>query len=114
VSVRSFLSLFAVLVVTTAFAQADTPKGNAAIGKQLFADKGCYSCHGFVGQGSREGPRLTPPTAYAAFVAQLRSPRLIMPPYVEAVVSERQAADIYAYLASQPRPPDPKTLDLLK
>jgi mono/diheme cytochrome c family protein len=113
--VRSFLSLFAVvLAATTAFAQADAPKGNAATGKQLFADKGCYSCHGFVGQGSREGPRLTPPTAYAAFVAQLRSPRLIMPPYVEAVVSERQAADIYAYLASQPRPPDPKTLDLLK
>jgi mono/diheme cytochrome c family protein len=113
--VRSFLSLFAVVLgATTAFAQADAPKGNAATGKQLFADKGCYSCHGFVGQGSREGPRLTPPTAYAAFVAQLRSPRLIMPPYVEAVVSERQAADIYAYLASQPRPPDPKTLDLLK
>ena len=49
---RSFLSpLAVVLTATTAFAQADAPKGNAATGKQLFADKGCYSCHGFVGQG---------------------------------------------------------------
>jgi mono/diheme cytochrome c family protein len=113
--VRSFLSTLAVvLTATTAFAQADAAKGNAAAGKQWFADKGCYSCHGFVGQGSREGPRLTPPTAYGAFLAQLRTPRLIMPPYVESVVSDQQAADIYAYLASQPRPPDPKTIELLR
>ena len=95
------------------FAQ-EAPRGDAAAGKQLFAEKGCYSCHGFVGQGSREGPRLTPPLAYPAFVAQLRTPRLIMPPYVESVVSDKQAADLHAYLASQPKPPDPKTLDLLK
>jgi len=102
------------LVATSAFAQSDAPRGDAGSGKQLFATKGCYSCHGFVGQGSREGPRLTPPMAYAAFVAQLRTPRLIMPPYVEAVVSDSQAADIYTYLANVPKPPDPKTIDLLK
>jgi len=97
-----------------AFAQTDAPKGDAAAGKQLFAEKGCYSCHGFVGQGSSVGPRLTPPAAYPAFVAQLRTPRLIMPPYVESLVSDQQTADIYAYLASQPKPADPKTVDLLK
>ena len=102
------------LFTTAAFAQADAPHGDAASGKQLFAQKGCYSCHGFVGQGSREGPRLQPPIAFPAFVAQLRTPRQIMPPYEEALVSDQQVADIYAYLANQPKPPDPKSTDLLK
>jgi ubiquinol-cytochrome c reductase cytochrome c subunit len=92
----------------------DTPKGDATSGKGLFEAKGCYSCHGYVGQGSREGPRLTPPIAYAAFVLQLREPRAIMPPYKEALVSDREAADIYAYLAAVPKPPDPKTVPLLR
>ena len=103
------LGAIATLIASAAGAQ-DAPRGDASAGKQLFADKACYSCHGFVGQGSREGPRLTPPTPYEAFVLQLRMPRAIMPPYEPAVVSDRQAADIYAYLMSQPKPPDPKTL----
>jgi ubiquinol-cytochrome c reductase cytochrome c subunit len=102
------------LTSAMALAQSDSPRGDASAGKQLFESKGCYSCHGFVGQGSREGPRLTPPTAYGAFVAQLRTPRLIMPPYVESVVSDQQAADMYVYLAGLPKPPDPKTIDLLR
>src|SRR5678816_4135542 len=85
-----------------AFAQ-DEPKGNAQTGKQLFEAKGCYSCHGFVGQGSREGPRLTPALPYAAFVAQLRTPRAIMPPYTAALVTDQQAADMHAYLAGLPK-----------
>lgn len=112
---RILLGTIAVLLCATgALAQGDAPRGDAASGRQLFDAKGCYSCHGFVGQGSREGPRLTPPTAYAAFVAQLRTPRLIMPPYVESVVSDQQAADMYAYLSNLPKPPDPKTIQLLQ
>jgi ubiquinol-cytochrome c reductase cytochrome c subunit len=88
--------------------------GNAQSGRQLFEAKGCYSCHGFVGQGSREGPRLTPPLAFPAFIAQLRTPRAIMPPYEPALVTDSQAADIHAYLAGLPKPPDPKTLKLLQ
>ena len=111
--IRLRIIVAAVLCATAALAQ-DTPKGNAASGKELFESKGCYSCHGYVGQGSREGPRLTPPTAYAAFVLQLREPRAIMPPYKEALVSDREVADIYAYLAALPKPPDPKTVPLLR
>jgi ubiquinol-cytochrome c reductase cytochrome c subunit len=107
------VAVVALLSVGTAFAQ-DEPKGNAQTGKALFTAKGCYSCHGFVGQGSREGPRLTPALPYAAFVAQLRTPRAIMPPYTIALVTDQQAADIQAYLASQPKPPDPKTVKLLQ
>src|SRR2546423_2166886 len=95
-------------------AAAQEPRGNPQTGKQLFESKGCYSCHGFVGQGSREGPRLVPPLAFAAFVLQLRTPRAIMPPYKEALVSDQQAADMLAYLASLPKPPDPKSVKLLQ
>src|SRR6185436_2655965 len=102
-----FGAVAGLLAATGAFAQGELPRGDGAAGKQLFESKGCYSCHGFVGQGSREGPRLTPPTAYAAFVQQLRTPRLIMPPYVESLVSNQQAADMYVYLATLPKPPDP-------
>jgi ubiquinol-cytochrome c reductase cytochrome c subunit len=88
--------------------------GDVQKGRQLFEAKGCYSCHGFVGQGSREGPRLTPPMALPAFVQQLRTPRAIMPPYTAALVTDSQAADIHAYLAGLPKPPDPKTVKLLQ
>ena len=106
--------ILALLMCATAASAQDAPRGNAQTGKQLFESKGCYSCHGYVGQGSREGPRLVPTTAFAAFVAQLREPRTIMPPYKEALVSDQQVADIFAYLASLPKPPDPKSVKLLQ
>ena len=107
------LLLVLALVALPAAAQ-DAPRGNPTTGKQLFDSKACYSCHGYVGQGSREGPRLAPPMPFPAFVAQLREPRGIMPPYKEAILSDQQAADIVAYLASLPRAPDPKSIPLLQ
>ncbi len=112
-AIGTLMVLAASLAAAPAVAQG-IPEGDAQIGKQLFTDKGCYSCHGFVGQGSREGPRLQPPIPFTAFVAQLRTPRLIMPPYTAALVSDRDAADLYAYLASQPKPKDPKSIGLLR
>jgi ubiquinol-cytochrome c reductase cytochrome c subunit len=97
-----------------ALAQDGAPRGNAENGKRLFDTKTCYACHGYVGQGSREGPRIAPPMPFAAFVAQLREPRGIMPPYKEALLSEQEAADIVAYLASLPRAPDYKSIPLLR
>jgi ubiquinol-cytochrome c reductase cytochrome c subunit len=112
---RFFCSaLVSVLAIAPAIAQTNAPAGDAQTGRQLFQSKGCYSCHGFVGQGSREGPRLTPVIALPAFVAQLRTPRAIMPPYEEALVSDKQAADIHAYLQNVPKPPDPKSVRLLQ
>ena len=104
-----------VLGIAAAFAfPAVAAEGNAQAGKQLYEVKGCYSCHGYVGQGGREGPRLTPVLPVEAFVAQLRSPRTIMPPYMESMVSDGEAADMVAFLASLPKPPDHKTIELLK
>ena len=109
-----FLLALALMTLPVAAAAQDAPKGDPVAGKQLFETKTCYACHGFVGQGSREGPRLAPPMAFPAFLAQLREPRAIMPPYKEAILSDQQAADIVAYLASLPRPPDPKSVPLLQ
>jgi hypothetical protein len=36
-----------------------------------------------------------------------------MPPYVEAALPEKDAADIYAFIASLPKPPDVKSVPIL-
>ena len=68
---------------------------------------GCYQCHGREGQGSTcTGPRLNQnPITYTRFVSYIRKPTGEMPPYTAKVVSEQQAADIFAFLQSLPKPP---------
>ena len=100
-------------VSSAALAQS-APGGDAERGKALFESTGCYECHGYVGQGGAAGPTIAPPMAFEPFVFQLRQPRLVMIPYSEAVLSDAQAADIYAYLASLPPPADPSTIPLLQ
>jgi mono/diheme cytochrome c family protein len=92
-----------------------TPKGSAENGKTLFMKFGCYECHGREGQGAVTGPRLNQnPITYARFTAYIRKPSGEMPPYTVKVVSEQQAADIYAYLQSLPKPPAVEGIPLLK
>jgi mono/diheme cytochrome c family protein len=86
--------------------------GNAENGKRLFLRNGCYECHGTIGQGGT-GPRLAPrPLAAAAFAAYIRKPGPGMPPYSEKVMTDSEAADVRAYLASMAEPP--KDIPLLK
>ncbi len=77
---------------------------------------GCWQCHGTVGQGGDHRPaRLAPdPMPLEAFAAFVRTTNRAMPPYREAVLSNEDLADIYAYLQSIPKPPDYKTIPLLK
>jgi mono/diheme cytochrome c family protein len=101
------------LAASTAFAQTAS-SGNADHGKQLFTKDGCYQCHGYVGQGGNAGPRLAPsPIAFEAFSKQLREPVHDMPPYGEKILSDKDAADIYAYLGTIPKPPAVKDIPLL-
>jgi mono/diheme cytochrome c family protein len=94
--------------------QPTAPAGNADNGKKLFLADGCWQCHGYAGQGSSfSGPRVAPPVPFQAFLTQLRRPSSEMPPYEVPVLSDQQAADIYSYLQSLPKPPDPKTIPLL-
>lgn len=97
----------------SAWAQSATA-GNATHGKQLFVSDGCYQCHGYAGQGGNAGPRLgPPPVAYEAFTAQLRHPRAEMPPYEAQILPDKDAADIYAYLQTLPKPKPVKDIPLL-
>ena len=102
----------AVLVHSPAFA-ADVKKG-----KDAFMKFGCWQCHGTQGQGSSvtsAGKVLAPdPMPYEAFAAFVRTTNRAMPPYSEAVLSNEDLADIYAYLQSIPKPADYKTIPLLK
>jgi mono/diheme cytochrome c family protein len=105
----------AALCTGVALAQDTAPKGNAQNGKQLFVKDGCYECHGYGAQGaSSSGPRLGPDALpYDAFIRQLRTPAKEMPPYEAALVSDSQANDIYAFISTVPKSPDPKSIQLL-
>jgi ubiquinol-cytochrome c reductase cytochrome c subunit len=99
-----------------AASQAAAPAGNAANGRKLFVSFGCYQCHGYEAQGSSAtGPRLAPrPIAYAAFLKYVRHPTNQMPPFTAKVVTDAELTDVYAFLRSQPQPPDAATIPLLK
>ena len=114
-SLRLFVITATVLAATGAWAQNAAPAGNVDNGKHLFVADGCYQCHGYVGQGGGvAGPRLAPaPIAFDAFEKQLREPRQEMPPYSDKILSEKDAADIYAYLQTIPKPTAAKDIVLL-
>jgi mono/diheme cytochrome c family protein len=109
------MSLYMLLLALLAAQQAPAA-GSAENGKTLFAKFGCYQCHGREGQGATAtGPRLNQnPITYARFVSYIRKPSGEMPPYTAKVVSEQQAADIYAFLRSLPKPPAVESIPLLK
>jgi mono/diheme cytochrome c family protein len=96
--------------------QAGAPFGNIEHGKALYQETGCYQCHGMAGQGApMTGPRVSRTEfPFDGFVNQLRHPANQMPPYEAAVISDQDAADIYAYLRQMPAPPDPNSIPLLK
>ena len=90
-----------------------TPNGNAQNGKKIFSSYGCYQCHGYEAQGG-PGPRLAPrPMAFAALSKYVRHPTGEMPPYTTKVVSDKELADIYAFLLSVPPPPSVQSIPLL-
>ena len=111
--------LFLATVVPALNAQAPpsgagtAPAGNAQNGKKIFSSYGCYQCHGFEAQGGA-GARLAPrPIAFAAFSKYVRQPTGEMPPYTSKVVSDKELADIYAFLQSIPQPPPVNSIPLL-
>lgn len=106
-------AMIAVSFGVPAFAQG-TPSGNAANGKKLFETIGCFECHGWAGQGGAAGPKLIEPPAFPAFILQLRTPRQVMPPYTEKVLTDQQVADIFAHVMSFPKPPDPASIPVLR
>jgi mono/diheme cytochrome c family protein len=102
--------------VTAALAQ-DAPQGDAANGKRIFLADGCFTCHGRAGQGGAyNGP--APILAHTAlpfdgFMGQVRNPINDMPAYSDAVLSDKDIADIYAFVQSLSSSRSPKDIAIL-
>jgi ubiquinol-cytochrome c reductase cytochrome c subunit len=95
--------------------ESKAPAGDVENGKKLYRATGCYECHGTVAQGSpRTGPMLLTARPFDGFLRQLRRPSAEMPPYVAKVLSDQQAADIYAFIQTLPKPVDYKTIKILQ
>jgi len=95
----------------------DPPNGDAANGQRVFLADGCYQCHGTVGQGGRYNgpvPRINrTELPFDGFIGLLRAPPNDMPPYTAAVLTDKEAADVYAYLHSLPEPKAAKDIPIL-
>ncbi|MBI2818055.1 MAG: cytochrome c [Acidobacteria bacterium] len=110
------LLLLSSVAIAQAPAQKATPAGNVKNGKKIYTTYGCYQCHGRVAHGGGPaGPRIGPSILnYQAFAAYVRHPKAQMPPYTVKSLSDQEMADIYAYVQTFPKAPDPKTIPLLQ
>jgi mono/diheme cytochrome c family protein len=80
----------------------DAPRGDVANGQRVYLADGCFTCHGRSGQGGNYYGT-TPTLAktelpFEGFKQQLRDPVRVMPAYTAAVLSDKEVADIYAFL----------------
>jgi cytochrome c550 len=67
-------------------------------GRELFLNNGCTACHGEQAQGQL-GPRLAGTRLdFDQVLGQLREPTGGMPAFDEALISDEEAFDVYAYL----------------
>ena len=108
------LALFALVALPVL---AQSPAGDAARGKAAYMKNLCYTCHGTAGQGGDRGsgPRIAYDVwPYEAFAQQVRRPREAMPRYPAEFLSDRELADIHAYIAGQKRGPKASEIPLLK
>jgi mono/diheme cytochrome c family protein len=113
-SISAIAACSAVFAFLIGVANAQTgTAGDAQQGKELYLSYSCYACHGYDGHGGA-GARLVPlPLTLTRFTAFVRSPRR-MPPYTEKVLTDAQAANLFAYIKSLPASPSADQIPLLK
>ena len=95
----------------------NTGLGDPVNGKRVYLADGCFLCHGRAGQG---GAMNYPAPAIAqlempvdSFIAFLREAPNDMPAYAASVLSDKEAADILAFLRSLPGRKSAKDIPLL-
>jgi mono/diheme cytochrome c family protein len=103
--------------ITAARADDDAPTGDAVNGKRIYLADGCFECHGRAGQGGNFNyptPALAqielPEESFIAFIRQAPND---MPSFSTDVLSDKDAADIYAFLRSLPGPKSGKDIPAL-
>jgi mono/diheme cytochrome c family protein len=109
------LALITVLLMgVVALAQSPPSTGNADNGKRLFTRDGCWECHGYAGQGGRDGARLADTALTTAQLTRyVRRPTGAMPAYIDRVITDQELSDIWAYLKSMPTPKLAKDIPML-
>jgi mono/diheme cytochrome c family protein len=115
---RTILFSFVVIAVALSLPGVALPQtapaGSADNGKRLFNRNNCYYCHGTVGQGGRDGARIGATVLSSdAFMRYVRRPAGAMPAYTDKILSDKDLADILAYLKSIPAAKAPKDIPLL-
>jgi mono/diheme cytochrome c family protein len=117
---KSRIAAIRVIIGPAAFAaalmlgQAGAVAASAEKGKAGFVQHGCWQCHGYQAQGGVTGLKLAPdPIPFETLSNFVRTTNRAMPPYREEILSNEDLADIYAYLQSIPKDPDPKSIPLL-
>ena len=104
-----YLLFAALLIPASAWAQ------DAKNGERLFLRDGCYECHGYAGQGGRDGARIASTILSAqGLIKYVRKPAGAMPAYTDKVVTDQELTDIHAYLKTLPAPKPVKDIPLLK
>jgi mono/diheme cytochrome c family protein len=104
----------AALTAGLLLAQGSAVAASAANGERVFMHAGCWQCHGTMGQGGVAGPKIAPdPLPFEALSSFVRTSNREMPAYRQAILSDADLADLYAYLQSIPKSPDPKSIPLL-
>ena len=116
-TVAAVALLTAVLNIASVRADDDGPTGDPVNGKRLYMADGCFECHGRAGQGGRFNYP-TPALAQIAlpvesFISFLREAPNDMPSFSTDVLSDKDAADIHAFLRSLPGPTPSKDIPLL-
>jgi mono/diheme cytochrome c family protein len=103
----------AALAAGLVLGQASALAASAEKGKSEFLQHGCWQCHGYQGQGG-VGPKLAPnPIPFDTLSNYVRTTSRQMPPFSKQILSDEDLADIYAYLQSVPKGPDPASISLL-
>lgn len=105
------------LCVCSSVWSGDKPAGDATNGRRIYLAVGCYECHGRQGQGGHfnyPAPVLArTQLPLEAFKALVRLGPNDMPAYTERVLSDRDVADIHAFLHSLPGQRPTKDVPLL-
>jgi mono/diheme cytochrome c family protein len=113
-NVKTFLPLIFITAAASVLAGQTAPAGNAENGKRLFVKETCYYCHGYAGQGGRDGARIAATALNAdALIRYVRRPAGAMPAFTDKLISDQELRDIYAYLKSLPVAKASKDIPLL-
>jgi mono/diheme cytochrome c family protein len=95
----------------------DAPAGDAANGKAVYLKVNCFQCHGRAGQGGAMNypapPLAKTPMPFEGFKMVVRESMRDMPAYVEAVLSDKELIDIYAFLQTLSARRSPKDIAIL-